>query len=68
MSKAAELSAPRTATEFKEIVRELISELGSISDGFVELRIYKSNNALENHDFTTHKRRKGKITAEFALN
>lgn len=61
-------STPPPATEFSHVILELISELGRVSDGFVEVRIYKSNNALENHDITTHKRNKGRIKADFAAN
>ena len=64
----ATMKDAQRATEFNHVILELISELGRVSDGFVELRIYKSNNALENHDITTHKRIKGKINADFAAN
>lgn len=64
----ATMKDAQRATEFNHVISELISELGRVSDGFVEVRIYKSNNALENHDITTHKRTKGKINAEFATN
>lgn len=52
------------------IFAEVEAELDKIPEGFVDVRIYKSNNALENHDITTHKRRKGRIakSAEIAVN
>lgn len=51
----------KPATPIDQIFAEVRAELDTIADGYVELRIYKSQNALENHDITTHKRSKGRI-------
>lgn len=61
-------SRSKSTVNLQDVFADYVLELASITDGFVELRVYKSNNALENHDITTHQRRKGKIAADPAVN
>lgn len=69
VSKVAETGAPRTAIEFGDITADLLSELDTITDGFVDVRVYKSHNALENYGVTKYKLVKGKISpAKSAMN
>lgn len=62
----------RVQTKFTlpEIFAEVTAELDTVPEGFVDVRIYRSNNALENYDITTHRRNKGRIakSAESAAN
>lgn len=58
----------KSPIELTDIWAEARTELDRVPDGFVEIRIYKSNHALENHDITTHRRNKGRINADLATN
>ena len=45
-----------------DLVTEIESEAGRIMNGFVEVKIYVTNNVMENFDITVHKRNKGRIS------